>query len=141
MKFYTLKSNSVRKYQKTLKRPYKYRIDWYKPSRSKFQSIIKDFLQEFWVDDVVFEEFPVVGTRMTLDIYNDTRKIAVEVQGRQHDEFVPYFHKNKLAFKDQLQRDAKKREFCEINGIFLLEVRECDKLNEDFFKSKGIDLR
>jgi len=57
--------------ERNLKNAKKYLINWDKPSRSKFQTRVKDFLRSYWQHDVVFEEFRVVGTRLTLDFYND----------------------------------------------------------------------
>ena len=104
------------------------------------QSMVKEFLKEFWFNDIVFEEFPVAGTRMTIDLYNDTHKVAIEVQGRQHDEYVKYFHRNKLEFLKQQRRDADKREYCRINDILLIEIRGEDILSKETFKQHGLEL-
>ena len=53
----------------------KYLIDWDKKSRSKFQKSVKDFFKSYWFRHVVFEEFPVAGTRMTFDFYNANERI------------------------------------------------------------------
>ena len=115
MKFYD-------SYGKTrnLKNPKKYLIDWDGSSRSKFQNNVKNFLRDYWFNDIVFEEFRVVGSRLSLDFYNANKKIAIEVQGAQHLKYVKHFHKNKLKYLDQLKRDQKKLDFCEINGIKLV---------------------
>ena len=65
----------------------KYLINWNKKSRSKVQFKTKKFLEPFWRGHIVYEEFPVYGSRMTVDILNATKKLAVEVQGKQHGEF------------------------------------------------------
>lgn len=117
----------------------KYIIDWESKSRSKFQKSVKDFLRAYWDRDVVFEEFPVAGTRMTLDFYNANEKIAIEVQGGQHTKYVPFFHGNyKNNYLMQLKRDHQKNDFCELNDIKLVEVYEKDKLSKDFFKKLDI---
>ena len=135
VKFYTLNGK-----QRRITRPYRYNIDWDGKSRSMMQSMVKEFLKEFWFNDIVFEEFPVAGTRMTIDLYNDTHKAAVEVQGRQHDEYVKYFHRNKLEFLKQQRRDADKREYCRINDILLIEIRGEDILSKETFKNQGLEL-
>ena len=56
--------------ERNLKNAKKYLIDWDKPSRSKFQTNVKKFLRTYWENDIVFEEFRVVGSRLTLDFYN-----------------------------------------------------------------------
>ena len=97
---------------RNLKNAKKYLIDWNKPSRSKFQTQVKKFLWDYWQHDVVFEEFRVVGTRLSLDFYNANKKVAIEVQGAQHTKYVKFFHKNMFKYSDQLKRDEKKLQFC-----------------------------
>lgn len=62
------------------------------------------------------------GNNLEIDCYNEDLKIGVEYSGRQHYEFVPYFHKNKEAFLNQKYRDELKRRMCLDNGILLIEV-------------------
>ena len=50
-----------------------YLIDWDHPSKSKIQFKTKQFIKEYWLNNVVFEEFPVAGTRLSLDFYNATK--------------------------------------------------------------------
>ena len=117
----------------------KYNIDWEGSSKSKFQKSVKDFLKDYWSRHVVFEEFPVAGTRMTFDFYNANEKIAIEVQGGQHTKYVPFFHGNyKNNYLMQLKRDHQKHDFCELNDIQLVEIYEKDKLSKDFFKKLDI---
>lgn len=117
----------------------KYNVNWNGCSKSKFQKSVKDFLQDYWNRHVVFEEFPVAGTRMTFDFYNANEKIAIEVQGGQHTKYVPFFHGNyKNNYLMQLKRDHQKHDFCELNDIKLVEIYEKDKLSKDFFKKLDI---
>lgn len=118
----------------------KYRINWDSGTRSKFQSKVKAFLKPFWKLHVVFEEFPIIGTRMTLDLYNANKRIAIEVQGRQHQQFVKHFHGDLLNFGHQLGRDRDKERFCQMNKITLVEIFDEKEINEEFFKSVGIIL-
>ena len=117
----------------------KYIIDWDSSSKSKFQKSVKDFLRDYWNRHVVFEEFPVAGTRMTFVFYNANEKVAIEVQGGQHTKYVPFFHGNyKNNYLMQLKRDHQKHDFCELNDIKLVEIYEKDKLSKDFFKKLDI---
>jgi hypothetical protein len=67
---------------------------------------------------------PVTGGtfNLELDCYNDELEVAVEFNGRQHYEYVPFFHKNKEAFLNQKYRDEMKRRKCYDRGILLIEV-------------------
>lgn len=119
----------------------KYLIDWEGKSRSKIQRTTKEFLYDYWRDHVVFEEFPVAGTKMSLDFYNANKKIAIEVQGAQHTRYTPFFHgNNKYNYINQLRRDENKLKFCEANSIQLLEIYKIEELTKAFFKKNGISL-
>lgn len=125
---------------RNLKGAKKYLIDWEAKSRSKFQNRVKDFLKPYWKNDIVFEEFRIVGSRLSLDFYNANKKIAVEVQGDQHTRYVKHFHKNRLKYLDQLKRDQKKLDFCEFNDIKLVEIYSTDVINASLFNDQDIDL-
>jgi|TARA_R110000824_G_scaffold14431_3_gene61417 hypothetical protein len=127
--------------ERNLKKATNYLINWDKGSRSKFQASVKEFLRPYWESHVVFEEFRIVGTRLSLDFYNATRNIAVEVQGDQHAKYVKFFHgKNKMNYVDQLKRDANKFDFCEKNGIILVEIYSKDTIDRGLFLSFGVTL-
>ena len=127
--------------KKRVKKPKNYMVKWDKPSRSKMQFGVKEFVKTYWFNDVVFEEFPIVGTRMSLDLYNANKNIAIEVQGAQHLKYTPFFHgKSKTTFLSQIRRDNDKEEFCKLNDIKLVEVYPEDKLSVDLFKSFGVIL-
>lgn len=117
-----------------------YLIDWSGKSRSKFQMNVKAFLKRYWQTDIVFEEFPIVGTRLTLDFYNANKKIAIEVQGRQHTKFIEFFHQNRMNFLHQLKRDQSKERFCELNDIKLVTIFENDEIGLPVFEAQGVNL-
>lgn len=121
----------------------RYLIDWNNDSLSKFQRRVKDFLHHYWKNHVVCEEFPVVGTRMRLDFYNVTRRIAIECDGEQHNQYNKHFHGGSLSvFQKQLERDDKKTEWCRINGITLARIYEEDvpNLSVQLFADLGVAL-
>jgi hypothetical protein len=135
MKFIGLNNREL-----TLKNPKKYLIDWNKISRSKFQLETKNFLKPYWQHDIVFEEFRMVGTRLSFDFYNANKKIIIEVQGVQHTKFVKFFHGNRLKYLQQLKRDDKKYEFCQKNNLRLVEIYPTDKVCLEFFENQQIYL-
>ena len=127
--------------ERTVKKARSYLIDWDGQSRSKIQFQAKQFLKKHWINHIVFEEFPVAGTKLSLDFYNANKKIAVEVQGKQHTKYVPFFHgSNKINYLNQLKRDRDKLKFCEINNIQLVEIYDGDKLNKSLFSNFGVNL-
>ena len=116
----------------------KYLIDWNKKSRSKLQFNVKQFLKPFWQYQIVYEEFPVYGTRLKVDILNATKKIAVEVNGSQHTSFNKFFHKTRVNFLRSLQRDHKKLEWLKVNDFELIEIeeKEVPLVNYEFIEDK-----
>lgn len=122
-----------------LKHATKYLIKWNGKCRSKIQARVKELLYPHWFADVVFEEFPVLGTRLTLDFFNSNRQIALEVDGNQHYQYNPFFHGgSRQKFLAQLQRDQIKEDFCERNGITLIRVLESENINQELLKELGI---
>jgi len=127
--------------ERKVKNVSKYLIDWDSDCRSGIQKDVKDHLKDYWFADVVFEEFPVAGTRMSLDFYNSTQKIAIEVDGNQHYKYNKFFHSNsRQKFLHQLHRDEKKEYFCEINKIKLIRVLESDVLDSKKYPASLIKL-
>ena len=116
-------------------------INWEASSRSKRQKAVKDFLKDYWYNHVTFEEFPVVGTRLSLDFYNANKRVAVEVQGSQHTKYNKFFHGgHKNNYLEQLKRDQIKAEFCEVNDIILVEIYDSDIINKSLFKKFDVTL-
>lgn len=103
----------------------KFLIDWDKKSRSKIQFKVKQFLKPYWQNHIVYEEFPVYGTRLKVDLLNATKKVAVEVNGRQHSSFNKFFHNNSRAeYLKSIKRDVEKANWLELNEYTLIEIEE-----------------
>ncbi len=115
----------------------KFKVDWNKKSRSKLQFNVKQFFKPYWGGHIVYEEFPVYGTRLKVDILNATKKIAIEVQGQQHESFNKFFHDNSRAkYLDSIKRDAQKAAWLESNGFVIMYIYEKDvpNLSLSFFR-------
>ena len=129
MKFKTLNGK-----ERLLKNAKKYIINWEARSKSNIQWNVKQLLFPYWRYDIVFEEMRIVGSRLSLDFYNANKKVAVEVQGKQHQTYNPYFHgSNRQNWLSQLKRDDLKLQFCLTNGIKLVEIYESDTLSREMF--------
>ena len=126
--------------RKRVSKPKKYLIDWEAKSKSNIQFKTKLFLSQYWRNHVVFEEFPVAGTRLRFDFYNANKQIAVEVHGRQHVKFVPFFHKCRSGFVSQIRRDQQKIDFCDLNNIKLVEIFDEKEISEKTFEDTGVFL-
>ena len=114
-----------------------YIIDWNKPSRSKEQTKVKKFLEQYWKNDIVYEEYTLPSTKLFVDFINATKKIALEHQGDgAHNEFNPFFHKNSRAnYLSSIKRDVKKRKLLEENGYLFVETftKDLNGLSREFF--------
>jgi len=119
----------------------KYLADWNGGTRSKGQTALKRFLYRYWSSDIVCEEFPLVGSRMTFDIINLSKKIAIEFDGAAHHKFIPHFHGSRVSkFLGQIKRDLQKEDWCELNNFCLVRINSEKELTYDFFLSKGVEL-
>src|SRR5262245_17555649 len=85
---------------------------------SSYHDRCRSLLVTLFPTDRRLEEVPLPGTGdLQADFYLPGRRLLVEVHGRQHYEFCLHFHKNRLGFLKHQQRDARKREWCELNNI------------------------
>ena len=116
----------------------RYRIRWDDKSRSKIQFKIKQFLKPYWINHLVYEEFPVYGSLLKVDILNTSKKIAVEVQGSQHETFNPFFHTTHNGFLGSIKRDIVKYDWLIKNDFKVIEIyqHEVDDVDYDFIKDK-----
>lgn len=118
-------------------------IDWKGDDfGSKFEAEFAVWIYPYWKSDVVVTQLPVAGTRLTIDFFNVSKRIAVENQGRQHQEFVPFLSGSRAGYLSQIKRDLMKQKWCEVNGITLVEILPEDMpLTKSFFKERyDIDL-
>lgn len=92
---------------------------------SKGERACRDCLQEFF--DLPFANSRLLkneasGQNLELDCYSPEVGLAVEYQGRQHYEFVPFFHRTQERFESQRLRDAVKAKLCAQKGIRLIRI-------------------
>jgi len=75
---------------------------------------------------------PVTGGNfnLELDCYNDSLRLAVEYNGKQHYNYIPFFHRNRDHFMTQKYRDDMKRRICKENKVNLIEVPYTVKLED-----------
>ena len=75
---------------------------------------------------------------MTIDILNATKKIAIEVQGEQHNQYNNFFYKHRIDYFFAIKRDVQKAEWLEKNGFKLLELirEDIPKLSPEYILKK-----
>jgi len=83
----------------------------------KFKSVRPSFLLN-----------PVTGKNLELDGYNDTIKtsigkgLAFEMDGIQHSQYTPHFHKDPQEFLYQCKKDSFKDLKCKEHKIVLIRI-------------------
>lgn len=106
--------------------------------RSKAERRIYKLLSKALPSTAIETEYFVKteGQRLFFDLYLPTFKVAIEIQGEQHYEEVPFFHGNseevrKINFSNQKERDRIKRELTEYGlGLIILDYKEAMSINE-----------
>ena len=93
------------------------------------------FLRKIFPHNLITKEYYVNynNTRLFFDFYIKDLGVVLEVQGRQHDEFVKHFHTDKETFLASKKRDNLKKEYCEERDFVLIEIRSEKELNKDKF--------
>lgn len=114
-----------------------YLVDWEGEQGSRFSEEVLDFLYPFWRHDIVVAEFPVAGTKMRYDFINLNRKVIIETDGIQHDQYSPHFHGSLAAYRAQMGRDMAKDHAAELNGLKMVRIVPTDlPLSRDFFRAR-----
>ena len=101
--------------------------------RSSLHLECRALLKERFVTAQILEEVPIKLHRnqvVYFDFYIPLRRLAVEVQGEQHFKYVPFFHHSVANFIKAKKLDADKKEWCEINGITLIELTHLESLEQ-----------
>lgn len=76
------------------------------------------------------------GTRLFFDFYVKELGVFVEVQGRQHTQFVKHFHGSKEKFLAQKYRDNLKIEYVQENEMCLVRIYDTEEVTEELVLHK-----
>jgi hypothetical protein len=105
--------------------------------------LARALLKELFPLDTIYEEVSLPGSATSknktlyADFYLRSRSMIVEVQGEQHSEHIPFFHKTKANFFKGQMRDRVKQDWCEMNGITLIELPVSETVDEWRDRIKG----
>lgn len=93
-------------------------------SRSLLQGEVGQVLVERFPRQTVLEDFTIPGSRLSVDFFMPNAGIVIEIDGRQHSEYIPFFHgdRNQLKFSDQITRDMKKQQWCDYNSFTMIRI-------------------
>jgi hypothetical protein len=92
---------------------------------SYFQSIVHEALKRWFGNSVLVNQRPdwLRGLELDFLINNKPKRIAIEVDGLQHEQFVPELQKHVNNFYAQVGRDGAKEILCQQHSITLLRVK------------------
>lgn len=90
----------------------------------------RDLLTAFFPYLNILEEVYIPGEHQYIDLYVPLERLAVEVHGRQHFEYVQHYHYDMAGFINQKKRDARKADWCELNKIRLLILPYNEDIDE-----------
>lgn len=107
--------------------PYLYKVARKHSKRSKGEMLVERVLTEL---NIEFKQehlikFPYIVRKkpfVFIDFYLPKQNCFIEYNGKQHYEYVPYFHKSEDDFERQQFRDFIVRDYCEQRGIKLIEI-------------------
>jgi hypothetical protein len=96
-------------------------------SKSRSEKICREILKEYtglsfasirpnWLKN------SASGYNLELDGFCEDLNFGFEYQGIQHDEYIPFFHRNEGDFERQQERDKLKLELCKKHNIDVLII-------------------
>lgn len=84
---------------------------------SEIAKKVHSVLKEVFPTNVIVEEYYInyKGSRLFFDFFIKDLGVLIEVQGRQHFEYVDHFHGSVDKFRGQKMRDNLKKEYIQYN--------------------------
>lgn len=113
---------TVLRYCKELNLPTRNRLAFQKQVLDAVNEILGGQGYEWeWSDERITN--PVTGYRLFFDGYFAGLNLLVEVQGKQHYVYIPYWHKTREVFAAMQTRDAAKQQQALALGFRMLTIR------------------
>jgi very-short-patch-repair endonuclease len=109
-------------------------------ARSALEETLDSALKELYPRERIAEDMPIKvrGHSLFVDRVIRGPKIAIEIDGRQHTEFVAHFHKDKDGFAKHRMRDRIKDEWLRENGFTIVRINYDEKITKDILRAKII---
>ena len=122
----------------------KYYINWEKDGDSSLEIKFRDLIYPYWKNSIILFQCAIPGSRLELDFLNINKRLCVEVDGEQHNNWNPFFYNNnRNNFVRAFKRDLDKESWCEKNSIKMLHLDKKDLDNfspENILKNFNIDI-
>lgn len=108
------------------------------PAKSKGEAALDDALREVFGPTAVSEELAVKvrGRTLYVDRVIRSLRIAFEVDGRQHSEFVAFHHGDRDGFAASKERDSLKSRWLDANGYTLIRFSHTDKITPELLRRR-----
>ena len=111
----------------------------FKINRSQGETIIASILSslnEEFIEQKTFEwlKNPETNHMLYCDFYIEKLNTVIEYNGRQHYEFIPYFHKSIEEFESDKKRDELKKKLLNDNNIKVISIPYYEKLTIEYLK-------
>jgi very-short-patch-repair endonuclease len=109
-------------------------------AKSRQERELDEALKELYPFDKVMSEyaFKVGQTTLYVDRFLPQRMLAIEVDGRQHSEFVRFFHGNAEGYLSAQSRDRRKEEWLADNGFALVRFRYDETITVPLLRERVI---
>ena len=89
---------------------------------SKGELAIKAILDKHSIESKQEWKLPDEKYKYEYDFWLPNHNLLIEFHGRQHYEWIPYFHKTHFEFKEQQRRDLEKIDLAKMKSISLIEI-------------------
>ena len=93
-------------------------------NQSSYHKRAKEIIKDIWPNYSLYEEVTLPGSKrlgrnslLYADFFLPDLMLIIEVHGKQHYQYCSFFHKDKMDFVLDKQRDADKINWCRLNDI------------------------
>jgi len=105
---------------------------------STLEDALDKALAKVFPNEQVTKQFPIKvrGRTLYVDRVLQSRKVAIEVDGRQHSEFVEHFHKDAEGFKDSKERDRLKDGMLKFLGYAVVRFKHDETITAALLRKR-----
>ena len=106
--------------------------------RSKQEIELDKALAEVFGPAAIKSEKPIKirGRTLFVDRVLESYRIAFEIDGRQHSEFVAHFHGDAQGFKESQARDSLKTQWLEANGYSIVRFAHNESVTAEAVRAR-----
>ena len=102
-------------------------------SKSNLHKRARKLIRGIFPRERILEEVALPGSNKTkkrstlyADFFIPRQDLVIEVHGRQHYEYVKFYHKDKKGYYRSRARDRQKIEWCDLNKIDIVSLKYSD---------------